>query len=260
MANAAIVAIASSTALMAPGSESSNRTGIESVSEKPIPMTAIRIMGLGGRCQLTPAPPGELKEEEDSSTGLLTTDETDLSSESTTSSSKGRSHGDVVRESQPVPKTILDRSGCLKVPTQKLSLALKFGASCSTSSKSLSWNTIEIITHEVILGDNPSVTIGPPLSIGWEVWEKVKLPLEEYEAYRPERRSALGLRMSRSERERLLMQEFGVTRSHIRDVTELINEIRKRRSASAKKTLPEALRDCFNSRRSVLRRNIREMP
>ena len=269
------VATVSSTSSMALGTQSTSKMGVQvsakarSASSASSSMTKMRIMGLGGRGPRTPVSPvGDLSEE--LSAGFLTTDETDLGSESTSSSSssKGtRSHDDfvVLRESQPVPTNIVDHSGCLKVPTQLMSLACQYGenrrqTSPSTSSKSLSWNTIEIATHEVILGDNPSVTLGPPLSLGWEVWEKISLPLEEYEAYRPERRSALNLRMSRSERERLLMQEFGVSRSHIREVTEIVNKIRLRRNASAKKTLAEALKDCFNSRRSVMRRNIQERP
>ena len=206
----------------------------------------------------------------DASTGHQTVseedDELDVSSGSTASTR--RSHEDQP-EGRHLTNPSADRSGCLKILTQEKSLELNHGkttlASSSTEStngsiKSVSWSTIEILTHELILGDNPADTVGPPLSIGWELWGKQILALEDYEAHRPERRPSFSLRVPRGERERLLMHEFGFARSQIKEVTEHMNKIKMYRRVNARKTLLEALKDYFNSRRRVMGRCVREKP
>mmetsp|Transcript_16990 Transcript_16990/g.19444 ORF Transcript_16990/g.19444 Transcript_16990/m.19444 type:complete len:208 (+) Transcript_16990:155-778(+) len=51
------------------------------------------------------------------------------------------------------------------------------------------FTTIEIREYPIILGDNPSVSQGAPLTIGWEHWNVVKWDFDEYEETRPARRS-----------------------------------------------------------------------
>jgi len=46
-------------------------------------------------------------------------------------------------------------SGCLKVRSQARSLARTYNAGPSTQAKRVSWDTIEILSHNAILGDNP---------------------------------------------------------------------------------------------------------
>ena len=58
------------------------------------------------------------------------------------------------------------------------------------SSKQVCFSTIEIIEFPIILGDNPSVTAGPPLTISWEPQYRIELDLEVFERCRePCRRS-----------------------------------------------------------------------
>jgi len=50
------------------------------------------------------------------------------------------------------------------------------------------FDTIEIRSFAIVLGDNPSVTKGPPISIGWDYFAQCELPLTKFERSRPPRR------------------------------------------------------------------------
>ena len=66
------------------------------------------------------------------------------------------------------------------------------------------------------LGDNPSVSSGPPLTLDWYYNDETKmLTIEEYEATRPERRSKLQLLVPRDLREKILKAECGVSRAQL---------------------------------------------
>jgi len=190
-------------------------------------------------------------------TGDLTEDELDVSSGGSSSS-----RSDSRSEQQ--------RGGCLKIRTQRKSLARRYGKQRTTttttststppSTRSVSWNTIQINTHEVVLGENPAVSVGPPLSLGWALWHTERLSIDDYEAHRPERRRSDGLRIPRGERERLLMQEFGVARSYLLEMTQRINKIKMYRRVNAKRGPLEAMQDAFKNRRSVTGRRVHEKP
>lgn len=48
--------------------------------------------------------------------------------------------------------------------------------------KSVQWSTMDWYSHEIILGDNPSVsTGGPPITIRWKAHEHVQMTIDEYE-------------------------------------------------------------------------------
>lgn len=48
----------------------------------------------------------------------------------------------------------------------------------------VSFGQIEIREYPRCLGDNPSVTVGPPISMGWKHDQAYRLDLSEYEIYR----------------------------------------------------------------------------
>ena len=50
------------------------------------------------------------------------------------------------------------------------------------------FDTIKIRSFAIVLGDNPSVTKGPPISIGWDYFAQCELPLFKFERSRPPRR------------------------------------------------------------------------
>jgi len=50
------------------------------------------------------------------------------------------------------------------------------------------FNTVKVREYPIILGDNPSVSEGPPLSIDWIYIDVDEFDVEEYETTRPSRR------------------------------------------------------------------------
>ena len=59
-------------------------------------------------------------------------------------------------------------------------------SSSSTTTKSVQFENVEIREYSITIGDNPSVSEGPPISLGWYYDERdtIELPLEEYEQHR----------------------------------------------------------------------------
>lgn len=50
------------------------------------------------------------------------------------------------------------------------------------------FHQIEIIELPIILGDNPSVAKGPPLTVGWDALRRSTFTIDFYETHRPKRR------------------------------------------------------------------------
>jgi hypothetical protein len=69
--------------------------------------------------------------------------------------------------------------------------------------KSVTFTTVEIHEHAVIMGDNPSTTHGPPLEVDWVEQAHYSLDLDEYEEMRPQRRHKKELAIPSSVRESL---------------------------------------------------------
>ena len=54
-----------------------------------------------------------------------------------------------------------------------------------TTPKSVQFSNLEIRTYPVTLGDNPSVSSGPPLTLGWNYTSTHTFPVATYESQRP---------------------------------------------------------------------------
>ena len=118
----------------------------------------------------------------------------------------------------------------------------------SRVKKSVSWSKIMINHHAIVLGDNPSVSSGPPVALGPEVLHMDSISVLDYEASRPPRREKYQMALPRMIREDMLKNE-GYGRADFRDAEEEIRRIKKHRQASAAATLWEKLRNVAKSRR-----------
>lgn len=93
---------------------------------------------------------------------------------------------------------------------------------------SVSFRNISIREYPMIVGDNPSVSSGPPLTIAWDFDELGTIPLEEYENHRPARRSADQMTIPKMERLKIL-ENTGISRSEIEKVVKEVNIARTQR-------------------------------
>ena len=98
--------------------------------------------------------------------------------------------------------------------------------------KGVSFNTVEIKQYERLPGDNPSVSCGVPLSLGWEVVDTQILSVDEYEAQlgvtripRTKQELALG----QEERKTLLQESWGYSDEEITDASTLSKDFKIKR-------------------------------
>jgi hypothetical protein len=121
--------------------------------------------------------------------------------------------------------------GCLKVVTQKESLSHLYES--EKSHKSVRWSTIDFHSHEMLLGDNPSIRSGPPLTISWKAHAHHQISIDDYENFKPERRRKSEMLSPRQMREDLLISA-GYSRSELRKATTEAAAIRQMRHRSIK--------------------------
>lgn len=122
-----------------------------------------------------------------------------------------------------------------KVPCLRSSIT-STSTSSSRSSLSVTFSNVEIREYDIVLGDNPSCSCGPPLSLGWRFDEHKfnEIPLEDFEQSRiSHRRSRLEMKMPSCLRYEIL--KYGnFSRREIAEVQFECNEIRKQRCKSMK--------------------------
>jgi len=140
--------------------------------------------------------------------------------------------------------------GCLRVKSQEESLGRKYAQSpastegaasasafTSTTKKRVGFSQITISVHGVLLGDNPSVSCGPPLSIDWECFETARFGVDEYERVQPPtaRRTRAELRIPASVRELWLRRSGEYARSELVDSVREVRRVQRQRANTARR-------------------------
>jgi len=123
---------------------------------------------------------------------------------------------------------------CLKIKTQEESVQKDF--SSSMEDKSVNFSTLEIKSFPRRLGDNPSTTSGPALTIAWDAESTTTVEVEEYEATRGERRSLKDLRIPGYKRQAWLHEE-GVTLKEVKEAHAKTLQIQRERFDSVDESL-----------------------
>lgn len=94
------------------------------------------------------------------------------------------------------------------------------------------FSCIDIREHERVAGDNPCVTKGVPLSIGWGYYQHSSIKLEEYEFNRGPPRDKIEMMVPPSIRHQILRDEFGVSTSDINASIKEANITKKQRKST----------------------------
>jgi hypothetical protein len=79
------------------------------------------------------------------------------------------------------------------------------------------------------MGDNPSVSSGPPVTIGWEHQDVEEIDLSDYEELKPEKRTKQDILLPANVRVSWLLDQ-GYARSEIALVGKEVNRIKKCRN------------------------------
>lgn len=118
-----------------------------------------------------------------------------------------------------------DARSSLRVKSQRQSLRNK-GLSDAPTGRSVNFDVTELREFPMILGDNPCVLEGPPVTIGWEFYPQTHFILEvdTFERMRGNsRRSYEELRLSKEIREDRLLKG-GTTQ---KEIVQAIRQVRK---------------------------------
>lgn len=130
-----------------------------------------------------------------------------------------------IHETQHEKPRLSDDSTKPSSPSESSSESLSPSSpSPSPSKKSVRFSTVRIQEYPYILGDNPSVSRGPPLSIGWTPMSSCNVDLDKYEAHvLPERRTRPEFTMDAEVRVRIL----GLSGFAIHEITEAAEAARQ---------------------------------
>lgn len=102
----------------------------------------------------------------------------------------------------------------------------------STSSRSMKrciFSSVDIREHERVAGDNPCVTSGVPLSIGWGYLQHDPISLDDYESNRGPPRDKIEMMVPAAVRRSMLRDEFGVTLSEMNAAMKEVNITKRQR-------------------------------
>jgi len=77
-----------------------------------------------------------------------------------------------------------------------------------TDSRNVIFDAIRIREYERSLGDNPSCSTGPPISLGWKYQECTTVSLDKFESFRGPRRSQFEMLIPRDKRQEMLVREW----------------------------------------------------
>jgi len=126
----------------------------------------------------------------------------------------------------PGPGILKGGPGILKVATLDESLHNTNISRCSDSeSLTVSFHKVVIREYKLTVGDNPSCTFGPPISIGWHHDDEHSLTIDKYEDEKGERQ---GIPEMFNARERFeILKENGVPK---RDIARAVRDASKTRN------------------------------
>ena len=92
--------------------------------------------------------------------------------------------------------------------------------STENSNKSVSFGVVIVSEHQVVLGDNPSCSSGPPIQISWDAFRTRTFVLDTFEDLKGscgKRRREKEMMIPRAEREDMLVMS-GIPRKAMQDV------------------------------------------
>ena len=79
-------------------------------------------------------------------------------------------------------------------------------------TRRIHFQDVQIRTYNLVLGESPSVSSGPALSLDWKYVQQEPRLVDDYEASRgPLRRKERHFRLSAEERQRKLIEDFGLS-------------------------------------------------
>jgi len=98
--------------------------------------------------------------------------------------------------------------------------------------RSLGFASVEIREYSRTVGDNPSCSSGPPVSISWEYNVVGEISLDDYEDTRPPRRSHFEMVLPRKVRQDMLKREWDISQKEIAEAVRRNVKVKNQRKAT----------------------------
>jgi hypothetical protein len=108
--------------------------------------------------------------------------------------------------------------------------AVKEGEKPHSRKSNVRFEQVRIREYEQTLGDNPSVTYGPPITLDWLFQEMEPISLEAYEAHRSPRRSLQQMCLNYYQRRNLLMWIYSLEESALKKATKEAERCKRERA------------------------------
>uniref|UniRef100_A0A7S4SVU6 Uncharacterized protein n=1 Tax=Ditylum brightwellii TaxID=49249 RepID=A0A7S4SVU6_9STRA len=139
-----------------------------------------------------------------------------------------RTHEESIRENP----SYIEGARSRRLERRKSSLAADLvEGSPNQESLSVSFSRVDIRLFTIDIGDNPSVSSGPPLTISWDHFDEHHVDIDEFESHHPADRNRLALLVPYKERWRRLV-ESGLTDDEIFEATKKVNTDRYDRAVT----------------------------
>lgn len=96
--------------------------------------------------------------------------------------------------------------------------------------KNVGFDSVSIRSYQQTIGDNPSVSYGPPIQLDWEYEQHDELDIDEYEFKRGiSRRTLRQLAITYYQRKAILSRNYGFTEEELKRAKKDANKIKIRR-------------------------------
>eukprot|EP00527_Entomoneis_sp_CCMP2396_P004915 CAMPEP_0198142398 /NCGR_PEP_ID=MMETSP1443-20131203/5193_1 /TAXON_ID=186043 /ORGANISM="Entomoneis sp., Strain CCMP2396" /LENGTH=267 /DNA_ID=CAMNT_0043805391 /DNA_START=81 /DNA_END=884 /DNA_ORIENTATION=+ len=109
-------------------------------------------------------------------------------------------------------------------------LVTKRERTAAMEKKNVKFDCIHFRNYSQTLGDNPSCSYGPPISLDWKYEEGGQIGLEEYEATRGARRKLRQMLLNYYHRKNILQWKVGFTEEELKDAQKQAENIKRQRS------------------------------
>lgn len=131
-----------------------------------------------------------------------------------------------LQDGSPVVGILKNRAYFLRMNRRRDSLQSERS---ENSTRSVELKSVHIREHERIAGDNPCVSSGVPLSIGWGHVQHDPIPLDAYESAKGPPRDKIEMMVPASVRKSMLRDEFKVSVADLNASMKIVNITKKQR-------------------------------
>lgn len=129
-----------------------------------------------------------------------------------------------------LPKLDMEKIRRASAPTSSTCVSTEPQTEPQQRRATVTFDAVRIRSYEQTIGDNPSVSYGPPISLDWDYEEHDPLALDEYEEFRGVRRKPRQMMLNYYNRRNLLMWKYGHSEEELKQAKSEANKIKRSRS------------------------------